>query len=210
MQTCLCKPAGSTLHSGSFNKYNKISPKMSITSSTTVSRDWEVQSPDSVQDKLLVVSITKRDGTPLDASSITEEDIVELCVRRAHTHPLGVLQYSAADLVILFSNVADVNRTEHVLPEVTEFCDEAVTTRTMAPAQAHTTTFIKMWCLNPAAGEGELHTLPYQTPPNKETPHCIHAQLGDLNDHELRQHVRDLSQEIAQHESMVPPSYPLP
>ena len=78
MQTCFCEPAGFTLHSDSFNRYNKISPKMSVTSSATVSRDWEVQSPDSVQDKLLIVSITKRDGTLLDASSITEEDIVEL------------------------------------------------------------------------------------------------------------------------------------
>ena len=94
---------------------------MSVTSSATVSRDREVQSPDSEQDKLLVVSITKRDGTLLDASSISEEDIVELCVRRAHTHPLGVLWYSAADSVVLFSNVADVNHTQHVLLDVLEF-----------------------------------------------------------------------------------------
>ena len=106
---------------------------MSVTSSATVSRDWEVQSPDSVQDKLLVVSITKRDGTALDASSIMEEDIVELCVRRAHTHPLGVLWYSMADSVVLFSNVTDVNCTQHVLLDVLEFCNEAVTTQTMAP-----------------------------------------------------------------------------
>ena len=91
---------------------------MSVTSSATISRDREVQSPDSLQDKLLVVSITKGDGTLLDASSITEEHIVELCVRRVHTCPLGVLQYSAADSVILFRNVADVNCTQHVLPDV--------------------------------------------------------------------------------------------
>ena len=60
------------------------------------------------------------------------------------------------------------------------------------------------------AGTGESHTPPYRTPPNEETPHRIHAQLGDLNDQELQQLVRDLSQEIAQHESTVPPSYPPP
>ena len=183
---------------------------MSVTSSGTISRDWEVQSPDSFQDKLLVVSITKRDGTPLDASSIMEEDIVELCVRRVHTHPLGVLQYSMADSVILFSNVADVHCTQHVLPDVTEFHDEAIATQTMALEQAHVTAFSEMWHLNPATGEGEPHTPPYQTPPNEETPHRIHAQLGDLNDSEFRQLVRDLLQEIAQCESMVPPSYPPP
>ena len=57
---------------------------MSVTSSATALRDQEVPSPDSFRDKLLVVSITKGDGTPLDASSITEEDIVEICVR-GHT-----------------------------------------------------------------------------------------------------------------------------
>ena len=181
---------------------------MSVTSSATVSQDREVQSPDPLPDKLLVVSIVKRDGTLLDASSILEEDIVELCIRRAHTHPLGVLWYSMADSVVFFNNVADVNCTQQVLPDVPEFCDEAIATQTMAPMQAHVTAFIKMWHSNPAAGAGESHTLPYWTPPNEETPRRIHAQLGDLNDNELQQLIRDLSQEIAQHESTVPPAIP--
>ena len=111
---------------------------------------------------------------------------MELCIRRAHTCPLGVLWYSMVDLVVFFNNIADVNRTQQALPDVPEFCDEAIATRTMAPMQAHVTAFIEMWCSNPAAREGELHTPPYQTPPNDETPHCIHAQLGDLYDNELR------------------------
>ena len=158
---------------------------MSVPSSTTASRDREVPSPNSLQDKLLVVSITKGDGTPLDASSISEEDIVEICVRRAHICPLGVLQYSAVESVILFRNVTDVNRTQRVLPAMTEFQDEAITVWTMAPAQVQVTAFQAMWHLNPTTGDGELHTPPYQAPPNEETPHCIHAQLGDLNDSEL-------------------------
>ena len=96
-------------------------------------RDWEVPSPDSLQDKLLVVSINRGDGTPLDASAITEEDIVEICVQRAHTDPLGVLQFSVAESVILFGNVTDVNRAHRTLPEVKEFQDEAITVWTMAP-----------------------------------------------------------------------------
>ena len=158
---------------------------MSITSSTTVSRDREVQSPDPLPDKLLVVSIVKRDDTPLDASSILEEDIVELCIRRAHTHPLGMLWYSTVDSVVFFNNVADVNRTQHAIPDMTEFRDEAVVIWTMAPMEAQVIVFQTMWHSNPVAGTGELHTPPYRTPPNEETPRCIHAQLGDLNDHEL-------------------------
>ena len=46
-----------------------------------------------VSDKLIALAtlsgmrlsyITRGDGTPLDASSIMEENIVEICVRRAH------------------------------------------------------------------------------------------------------------------------------
>ena len=94
---------------------------MSITSSATASRDQEVPSPNLLQDKLLVVSITNGDGTPLDASSITEEDIVEFCVWRVHTHPLGVLWYSVVELVVLFGNVTDVNCTHRILPDMMEF-----------------------------------------------------------------------------------------
>ena len=60
------------------------------------------------------------------------------------------------------------------------------------------------------AGAGEAQTQPYRTPPNEETPRRIHAQLGDLNDDELQQLMRDLSQEIAQCKSTAPPSYPPP
>ena len=134
---------------------------MSIISSVTISRDGEVQSHDSLQDKLLVVLITKGDGTLLDASFILEEDIVELCAWRALTHPLAVLWYSMVDSVILFSNVTDVNRAQHVLLDVTEFRDEAIAIQTMAPVEVQVTVFQAMWHLNPTAGAGELHTPPY-------------------------------------------------
>ena len=86
---------------------------------------------------------------------------MELCIRRAHTHPLGVLRYSAVDSVVFFNNIADVNHTQQVLLDVPEFCNEAVATRTMAPMQADFRAFLEMWCLNPAAREGEPHTPPY-------------------------------------------------
>ena len=92
------------------------------------------------------------------------------------------------------------------LPDMTELCNEAITVWTMAPTEAHVATFTAMWHSNPNTGEGEPHTPPYQTPPSEETLHCLHAQLGDLNDSELCQLIRDLSQEIAQCELTVPPA----
>ena len=100
-------------------------------------------------------------------------------------HPLGVLWYSTTESVILYQSVKDVNCTHHILPDVMEFHNEAVTIWTMAPAEVQVTAFQSMWCSNPTAGDGELHTPPYRTPPNEETLHCIHAQLDDLNDSEL-------------------------
>ena len=100
-------------------------------------------------------------------------------------HPLGVLRYSVMESVVLYQSVKDVNCTHRILPGMTEFCDEAITVQTMAPAEAQVTAFQSMWHSNPTAGDGELHTPPYQTPPNEETLHCIHAQLCDLNDSEL-------------------------
>ena len=135
-----------------------------------------------IWDRLLVISITRGDGTPMDASSIMEEDIMEICIRRAHACPLGVLQYTAAELVVIFGSLEDVNCAHHTLPDVMELCNAAVMVWAMAPTEAHVAMFHIMWQLNPTAGDGEPHTPPYQTPPSEETPCHLHAQLGDLND----------------------------
>ena len=182
---------------------------MSVTSSTTESRDQEDPSSNSLCNRLLLITITKGDGTPMDASSISEEDIIEICIQRVHTHPLGVLQYSAADSVILFANFNDVHRAHHTLLDMMELSDEAITVQTMALAEAHIAAFTTMWHSNPTAGDGEPHTPPYQTPPSEETPCHLHVQLGDLNDSELWQLVKDLMQEIAQHKLLVHPATPL-
>ena len=145
---------------------------MSITLSATVPRDREVPSPNSFQNCLLLINITKGDGTPLDASFILEEDIVEISVGRAHMHPLGVLWYSTMELVILYQSVEDVNCIHRILLDVMEFHDEAIMIWTMAPTEAQVTAFQSMWHSNPTARDGELHTPPYRTPPNEETP-CI-------------------------------------
>ena len=110
---------------------------------------------------------------------------MDISVGRASMHPLGVLWYSAMESVILYQSVEDVNCTHCVLLDVMEFCNEAVTIWTMAPTEAQVTMFQSMWHSNPTARDGELHTPPYRTPPNKETLHHIHAQLGDLNNSEL-------------------------
>ena len=78
-----------------------------------------------------------RDGTPMDASSISEEDILELCVKQGHTCPLGVLRYLAMESIILFSTAEDLHCASHGLVDVTELQDIAITVVTLAPTEAH-------------------------------------------------------------------------
>ena len=158
---------------------------MSITSSATTSRDWEVPPTNSFCNRLCLLSITRGDGTPMDASSISEEDIIEICIQKGHIHPLGVLHYLASESVILFGSMDDLDRASQGLADMTELHDEAVTVKTMALLEAHIAAFTLVWHLKPTLGDGELHTPPQQSPPNEGTLHCLYAELGDLNDNEL-------------------------
>ena len=44
----------------------------------------------------------------MDASSISEEDNIEICIMKGHTHPLGVLHYSTMELVVLFHSTDEL------------------------------------------------------------------------------------------------------
>ena len=182
---------------------------MSVTSSATASGDWEVPSTNILWDRLCLISITRRDGTPMDASSISEEDIIEICMKQGHTHPLGVLHYSAMESIVLFSTMEDLKCASCGLVDVMELQNDAIMVMTLAPMEAHMATFTTVWHLKPTTGDGELHTPPQQSPPSRGTLHCLQAELGDLNDHELWQLMEDLTQEIVQCELTAAPSNPL-
>ena len=49
----------------------------------------------------------------MDASSISEEDIMEICVKKGHIHPLGVLHYLAMESAVLFGTVEDLKWASH-------------------------------------------------------------------------------------------------
>ena len=146
----------------------------------------------------------------MDASSISEEDIMEICIKKGHTCPLGVLHYSAMESVILFCTTDELMHMSHGIVEVMELQGEAITVKAMAPLEAHITAYMTVWHLKPLKGDGEPHTPPQQTPPSRGTLHHLQADLGDLADHELQQLVEELHQEITQHGMNAPPSSPPP
>ena len=186
----------------------KFSNKMSVTSATA-SGDREVPSTDILRDRLCLISMTRGDGTPMDASSISEEDIMEICMKKSHTWPLGVLCYLATESIILFSTAEDLKHVSHSLGDVMELQNDAIMVTTLAPTEAHMAAFTMVWHSKPTTGDGELHTPPQQSPPSGGTLHCLQVELGDLDDHKLQQLVEDLTQEIVQCKLTVPPSNPL-
>ena len=86
-----------------------LNENMSTMSSTTASgRDHALYNEHKLKSRMCLFVITQKDGTPFDAISVTEEDIIEICIKMGHTHPLGVLHYSAMESIALFSSTEEM------------------------------------------------------------------------------------------------------
>ena len=103
-----------------------------------------------------------------------------------YIHPLGVLHYSATELVVLFHLTDELQHVTHGIVKATELQGEAITVKAMAPSEAHIKAYLMTIHLNPSNGDGELHTPPEQTLPSRGTPCCLQVELGDLADHKLQ------------------------
>ena len=76
---------------------------MSTLSSTTALGRDQVQPHDPhLKAKMCIFIVMRKDGILFDATSVLEEDILEICVTLGHAYPLGVLWYSAKESVALF------------------------------------------------------------------------------------------------------------
>ena len=111
---------------------------MSAMSSTTASaRDRVPFDNTNLQNHMCVLTLTKRDGTPFDVTSILEEDIVQICIRQGHTHPMGVLCYSAMESVFLFQLGDEIQCTTCGAIKAIFLCKEAIAVRASAPSKTH-------------------------------------------------------------------------
>ena len=136
---------------------------------------------------------------------------MEICIRLGHTHLMGVLHYSAMELVALFHSIEDMQCANHGAIKVTVLQDEAITVRAMVPSEFYVKAYVRAVggdpskLQSPPSEEGELH--PPTDNPNLsgETLWHLQVELGNLADHELHQLMEDLCQEIAHHELNVPP-----
>ena len=166
---------------------------------------------------MCIFIITHKDGTPFEVTSIMEEDIVQLHMTLGHIHPLGVLCYSASDLVVLFCMAQEMLQASRGAIKATELHDKLIAVKIVAPTEPHVKAYITV-------GEG-YPTKPQSLPSEEEddvnpptgnpnqgggTPQYLHAELGHLTDRELWQLVEDLQQEIALCELHAPASNPQP
>ena len=78
-------------------------------------------------------NIDQKIRTPFDVTSILEEDIIKVCVRLGHTHPMGVLHYSATESIILFQSADDMQHATCRAIKVTVLHEEAIAVRASAP-----------------------------------------------------------------------------
>ena len=86
--------------------------------------------------------LTHKDGTPFEVTSVTEEDIVQICMTLGHIHPMGVLQYLATEPVALFHTVEEMQRESCGAITVRELCNEPIAIKIVAPTEPHIRAYI--------------------------------------------------------------------
>ena len=100
---------------------------MSMSSSATASgRDYIPSNDPHLKTRICIFIVTRKDGTPLDVTSVSEEDIIEICMALGHTQPLGVLQYLAMELVALFHTTEEMQQASCTAIKATELWDEPI------------------------------------------------------------------------------------
>ena len=112
---------------------------MSTTSTTTASaaRDHVASDVADLSKFMCIFILTRGDGTLFDASSILEEDIIEICVWLGHTHPEGVLWHSTIKLVMLFHTTDQLQIMAWGVVKATTLHNEAISVRTSPPSATH-------------------------------------------------------------------------
>ena len=82
---------------------------MSISSSATALGRDQVPSDDPhLKTKICIFIVTRKGGTLLDVTFVSEEDIIKICVTLGHTHPLGVVWYLVTESVALFHTTEEM------------------------------------------------------------------------------------------------------
>ena len=167
---------------------------MSTTSMMTASaaRDCIPSDVSDLSNCTCLFVLTRGNGTLFDASSIQEEDIIEICTWLRHTHPEGVLQYSTIESVKLFHTTDELQIVMHGVVKAMMLHDESIRVRTPPPSTAHVPVYMAVVGGEPSSApcppsdeEEEPHLSPNNPHPGGKTLQHLQANLGNLLDNKL-------------------------
>ena len=155
--------------------------------------------PEKINFYKCIFIVTRKDGTLLNVTSVSEENIIEICVMLGHTHPLGVLSYLATELAALFHTTEEMQWASHTARKAMELQDEPIAMQTITPSEHHIRVYIatvwgdpsKPWS-PPSEGEVGSHSPTSNPHLGGGTPHHLQAELGNFTDQELCPLMEDL------------------
>ena len=180
----------------------------------SVARDHIPSDIADLSNHMCISILTRGNGILFNASSILEEDIVEICIWLGHTHTIGVLWYSESKSVMLFHTTDELQIVACGVVKAWMLHEEAIIVRTSPPSAAHVRAYMAV--VNgepfgaqppPSDGEEEPHSSPSNPHLSGRTPQ-LQVNLGDLADDELQQLMEDLHWEVALQELNAPPRHP--
>ena len=113
-----------------------------LSSATALGRDQVPSDNPHLKAKMCLFIVMRKDDTPFDTTSVSEEDILEICVTLGHTHPLGVLWYLTMESVALFHMTEEMQQASCSAIKAMELQDEPIAIRVVAPLEHHIEAYI--------------------------------------------------------------------
>ena len=133
---------------------------------TALGRDQVPSNNPHLKAKICMFIITRKDGALFDVTSVTEEDVMEICVTLGHTHFLGVLWYSVMESVALFHMTEEMQWASCSAVKAMELWDELIAVWVMAPLEHRIEAYMAIVGGNhsklqsmPSGVEGDPHSL---------------------------------------------------
>ena len=104
---------------------------------TALGRDPVPTNDPTLKAQMCMFIMTHKDGTLFEVTSITEEDIAQLCMMLGHIHPLGVLQYSTTESVALFCMAEEMQQASCGAIKAMELCNKPIAIKIVASTEPH-------------------------------------------------------------------------
>ena len=147
-------------------------------SATALGRDQVPSNDPHLKTNICIFIVTRKDGTLLDITSVTEDDIIEIYVTLGYTNPLGVLWCSAMESVALFHTTEEMQQASCSAIKATELWDEPIAIQTIDPLEHHIRAYIVIVGGDPSKLQspplgGDSHSPTGNPHPGMSTLHCL-------------------------------------